>query len=79
MVPILDGKFVFPVAAWRRERLLKADRLGIPAEFEEVEQLEDVELDIDEPRPPGSSDDANGGLGSSLAPVRVPDRPGPPF
>ena len=53
MVPILDGKFVFPVAVWRRERLLKADHLGVPAEVEEVEPLDDVELDVDEPRPPG--------------------------
>ncbi len=30
VVPIFDGKFVFPVAVWRRERLLKADHLGIP-------------------------------------------------
>ncbi len=79
MVAILDGKFVFPVAVWRRELLLKADHLGVPAEVEEVEPLDDVELDVDEPRPPGSSGDGLGGLGSSLAPGPVPGPPMAPF
>ncbi len=57
-VPILDGKFVFPVAVWRHERLLKADNFDVPAEVEEVEPLDDVDLlDIDVPRPPGCSRD----------------------
>ena len=35
-VPILDGKFVFPVADWRHERLLKADSFDVPDELEDV-------------------------------------------
>ena len=55
-VPNPDGNLLFPVAVWRHERLLKADNFDVPAEVEEVEPLDDVDLlDIDPPRPPAST------------------------
>ncbi len=80
VVPNTDGKLLFPVAAWRQERLLKADPFQVPPEVEEVRESDDIEaLPLDDPLPAGISAGSSGYNGASWIPGSVPPRPSAPF
>ncbi len=80
VVPNPDGKFLFPVAVWRQERLLKADHFNVPAEVEEVHESDDIEaLPLDDPLPAGIGSGSSGDYGATWVPGSVPPYPTAPF
>ncbi len=68
------------MAAWRRERLLKADPYQVPSEVQEVHDSDDIEAPpTDDPLPAGISGGSSGDVGVSWVPGSVPPRPSAPF